>query len=592
MKRLVNIFICTLLTITVPLIAQDDQKKGEELFKEGKFTEAITILQKIAESDPRNVENIELLCRAYLGAGKYDLADSVASNLILIDNKNTEGYILLSEAQAKQMLYKEAYNTINKGLKKYSNNTSLLIQLGLLYIANDSAQKAVVVLTQAQITDPNNLKVLDALGDAYVKLGSIASAIPYYEKSIEIDSTQISLIYKLAKTYFNNRNYAEAGKVYNRLLSRDSTNDAVALELSGLYLSAKQYASAAKVLETYIKRHPDDDKTFRLYLDNLFNSRQYNKLDSVLEPYVKNRASDKEAWSMYMESLFKSNQYEAVVPAAEHIFVLDPKSSDAMRSAAVSSYMLKKYKQVINYYTKLSQIDTLGVKDNKLLGISYYEEENNELAAKYMELSLEKDPSQEDAINYLGTTYMRMKDFDKASQMYQRYIRLNPENVSVQANYALCNMAIKRWDLAYSTLLKVNEKRPNYLIGRLNLARCLAQMDSIRSSRREYQNFINLADTLKSKYRSEIFEAYKYISFSYLIDKNYTQALAAIHRSLEYKPGRLDIKSEIELGLWHAQTHHALKEVDEARKEYENILKLDPNNKDAKKGLDIIKMLQ
>jgi tetratricopeptide (TPR) repeat protein len=54
----------------------------------------------------------------------------------------------------------------------------------------------------------------------------------------------------------------------------------------------------------------------------------------------------------------------------------------------------------------------------------------------------------------------------------------------------------------------------------------------------------------------------------------------------------MDLKKEVELHLWRAQTLAQLKRYEEARKEYDKILQLDPNNKDAKKGIEIIKMIQ
>jgi tetratricopeptide (TPR) repeat protein len=44
--------------------------------------------------------------------------------------------------------------------------------------------------------------------------------------------------------------------------------------------------------------------------------------------------------------------------------------------------------------------------------------------------------------------------------------------------------------------------------------------------------------------------------------------------------------------LWLAQTLHALNKRDEAKKEYQKVLKLNPNNKDAKKGLDILELYE
>jgi tetratricopeptide (TPR) repeat protein len=89
---------------------------------------------------------------------------------------------------------------------------------------------------------------------------------------------------------------------------------------------------------------------------------------------------------------------------------------------------------------------------------------------------------------------------------------------------------------------------------------------------------------MRTRYKNELTDAYSFLTRYYLSEKKYPQALDAINNTIAFKP------NDVELHLWRAQTLHALNKRDEAKKDYEKVLQLDPKNKDAKKGFDILEL--
>ena len=544
--RLISVVLCC---GALSVFAQDrGVPKGKELLKQGMIDEALAVLRRTSAIEPTNVEALYWLGQAYLKAAKPDSAEIIGLNLLSQNNKGVDGYLLVAEAETAQKEFSDAYIILRKGLKATKKNPLLLTQLGFVQLEHDSTEQAIVSFSQAKESDPNNHANYRGLGEAYLKLAANPIAIMQFEKSIELDSMQINLKYRLANLYMKERRYTEAAKMYHSVLQQNPEDDNAALELAKLYFAARQYANAARVLEPLANRKPNDQ----------------------------------EIWLMYMDALYSSKQYTHAIEAAEHVLTLDANSKRALRVSARANFILKKYEESIASYQALSAVDTIDATDTKNWGKSHLELKMDSLGVMYLEKSLAMDSTQSDIFTELGAAYMRLRQWDLAAKMYSKKMVQDSSYATAYVNYALSNMQLAKWEEARKALYNFLILRPTYLQGHLYLARCLAQMDSLSSAVREYNTVVQLADTSETKYKTELGEAYKMMSLAYLIEKKYPPALESLTKAVSFKP------DDVELHLWRAQTLHTLSKKDDAAREYKNVLRLDPNNKDAKKGLQLL----
>lgn len=542
-----------LLALAVGARGEDKVAEARQLLEEGKAQEAVALLAPVVLAEPQNGDAILTLGKAYLAAGNPDSAATKGRAYIDIDRKRPDGYILVAQASLAQGKVPDAYVVVRKGIKSTKNNPLLLSELGFVHLAGDSIDQAIVSFSQAKESDPKLATAYRGLGDAYMRLNAESVAILQYEESLKADSTQTDLKYELAKLYFKERRFNDAAALYESILASNPKDDAASLELGQMLYLGKQYATAAKVLEPYVKRHTEDMA----------------------------------AWKMYMDSLFQNKQMEAAVAAANEILKTEPKSPEAERVAGKGYYLLKDYPQSISHYQALASFDTLSADDARYLGKAYYDEgKNDSTAVKYLAESAVKDSTVADTYSELGSAYMRIKQFDKAGAAFERKFTLDPSATSAYVNYALCMEVLQNWQAGRGAILTALERNPNYIPGYYHLGYVLSQMDSLQAAKRAYESFVGMADSLQSKYGNDLFSAYRFIAVVYLQEKNYPQAEKALNKAVALRP------NDAELHLWLAQTLHALNKRDEARREYERVLKIDPNNKDAKKGLDILELYE
>jgi tetratricopeptide (TPR) repeat protein len=546
MKKFFTIAFVLILALSLFAQGGNEIEKGRQLLKEGKFAEAISLLKPLAAVNPPNYHALLILGNAYLKAGKPDSAEIIGTAYQIGNGKSVDGFLLLAQAEAEQKKFTEAYATLKKGLKTNRDNLKLLLKLGWIQLSHDSTDVAIVTFSRVKELDPANAEAYNGLGDCYVKLSADVVALMQFEESLRIDSTQVEQRYKMAKLYYKERRFNEAAQMYASILRLEPENDAAALELGRLYFLAKQYGNAARVLDAYVKRHPENT----------------------------------DAWLQYAEAMLSARQWEVASKAAEHVIKTDPNSARALRVAAKSNAVMRNNDKAIGFYSALSKVDTLSAEDNRNWGKAYAMVKNDSLAIIRLEQSLLKDSTQSEIYADLGGAYMRKKIFDKAAVMYEKKFNQDSTYTSAYINYALCMEVLQNWEAARVALYRALRQNPSYLTSHYHLAYVLSRMDSSTNAKKEYETVITLADTARIRYKNELSDAYSYLSRYYLAEKKFPLALEALNQAVGFKP------NDVDLILWRGQTLHFLGKRDEARKAYEKVLKLDPQNKDAKNGID------
>jgi tetratricopeptide (TPR) repeat protein len=164
--------------------------------------------------------------------------------------------------------------------------------------------------------------------------------------------------------------------------------------------------------------------------------------------------------------------------------------------------------------------------------------------------------------------------------MFERRFTADPSSAASYLNFAQCNMFLGRWDPARTALLRLTTLKPDYVPGFRYLGDVYSQMDSLTAARAAYTNVTKIAVGQEEKYANDLASAYGGIGIAFLLEKKYPQAIEALTSSIKYKDDNPQTR------LWRAQGYALANRRDEAAKEFKVVLKLDPKNKDAKKGLE------
>jgi tetratricopeptide (TPR) repeat protein len=566
MKRILLVLILVLVTSVVPLLSQSQVDKAKELIKEKKNAEAIALCQAYLQSNQKDEEAWLVLAKAFQQTGMIDSAENAAMKVIQLDDDMLEGYAVLSQVQLEKKDVQGSYASAMAGMKmikkKQAKNPLLLVALGQALIALDSADAALVAASEAKELEPQNAAAYEVVGDAYVKQKVAPMAINSYEKSVEIDSSQTRVLYKLANTYKADRKYTDAARVYVRILALDPNNEAARLELAELYYRAKLWAKCVAVYKEFFKKEKNPPKDIQ---------------------------------TKYLDALLRANQFQEAAKLGQDFLKIDPNSALAYRAIANGYYNDKKYSQSIETFTKLSTLDTLEFEDYRWLGASYKHLKKDSLAAMTWEEGL-KDSTisivmRSYYLDQIAGVWMGLKSYNHAAEFYQKRIQLDSSAVGAYINYAQCMMQLERFDRAVSALKIAIAKNPKVPPAYVSLGFCYVQMKEYADGRKEFRRAIEVVDTAESKYRIDLADSYRMIGLTIMVEKKETEeeskkkweeAIVVLKKSLTFK------EDVAQTHLLLGQCYQNSNKKEDAIREYKRTLKLDPNNKDAKKGLEML----
>ena len=180
--------------VKAPIIPKDllDQlDRGNELFANGKYDEAIEEFKKLLKKRPEFYQiNINI-----------------------------------GNAYMKKEDYNTALNYFKKVLNKDPSNVEALISCGNCYVELKDYKKAIEIFKQIDKEDINDPVVLYNIGTIFYNNGEIEKAIEYYEQSIIIKRNFLDSYYQLGVAYLSNGNNKKALENFNKYLEIDSTSE-------------------------------------------------------------------------------------------------------------------------------------------------------------------------------------------------------------------------------------------------------------------------------------------------------------------------------------------------------------------------------
>ncbi len=221
-------------------------------------------------------------------------------------------------------------------------------------------------------------------------------------------------------------------------------------------------------------------------------------------------------------------------------------------------------------------------KEFSKVGKEFQAGKQDSVAIIYYQKALTKDSTLADLDESIANLYLTDGKYAQAVPYYDKKIKADSTTVSSRVNKALCLIELKNYNDARISLLQAVHIKDSYVPSLLWLARTYRYMDSLQAASDVYQNIIKATSSQQDSYKSEISEAYGFFGYLDLLKKRYKSAADNLKSSLNFSP------DSWQYHLWLAQAYALSGNKPEARKEYKQVLTLDPKNPDALKGLKLI----
>jgi len=421
----------------------------------------------------------------YVGIGKVAL---IQKNKTVADENFAKAQTFLPAKKVKSILTKPEQAT-------------LLVRLAEAYVQVGSTDTALVfsLLRRAEVLDNKNPEIYLVRGDYwFYTLNNGSRAAENYKRSQDFSPQSTRARVRLGQLYTQIRSYQDALEYYQGALAIDPSFAPAYLEMGFLYAKTKQ---------------PEESKK---------NFKEYLNLSS----------SNIAAKRRYANMLIQTEDYKGAIEQIKQIMVMDSVSfNDLNRALAYSYFEEKQFPQAKYYIGKFftnAPAEKITPKDYLYSGRILIKNQLDSVGIINLTKAFELDSTNIDLLSEIATAYNKTKKFQNAGDTYKLKIQLTNGGVNDHYKMGRAYFDAKNWTEADSAFAKVNRMSPDFEPAYLFRARVYSNLDPDTKeglAKPFYEKLVEKASADSVKYGKDILEAYNYLGYYYLVNKQYCESM-------------------------------------------------------------------
>jgi Flp pilus assembly protein TadD len=211
MKQILIIIIGLTMCLSIFGQSVDEQlKKSEELYESGKYQDAIRELTQLLVIDKKNSDAFLLRAICYSASGNLKLAGEDYNKAIELNPDTARYYYNRGVYFDYQGKTSKALKDYNKAIELDPKESSFYYNRAIIYDTQKDYNKSIQDYTNAINLDPKNPDLYNNRGLSYKNSGQFDKAIADYNKSLEINPEYSMGYYNRARVKANNGDNAGA----------------------------------------------------------------------------------------------------------------------------------------------------------------------------------------------------------------------------------------------------------------------------------------------------------------------------------------------------------------------------------------------
>ncbi len=335
-------------------------------------------------------------------------------------------------------------------------------QLGAIYQKQGECTKAIEVLQKSAQLDPRNTSVLSMLARCEAKVGNTKEAIVSYEQAIAMNDKAVDELRALGDLYEQQNKAPEAVGVYKRYLEKKPGDRRIAKLIADYAYSQKSYEDAVKYYAVVVGPAAKDAELLFRYGQSAYFTKDNKKAREILSQLALLTPKNPEVYRLLFDITSKdSTARSEAITYLEKFTALKPGDAEAQKNLGDLLYESKNLAGALVAYRAALTADPA------LKG--FYKRYVEVVGAKGTPEELVKaltgaiNAGEADAAMYasLGNVYQRQAMYQKAIDMYQKALAIDPKNMAVLSSVALCQAKSGNTDeavVSYEQAVALNDK--------------------------------------------------------------------------------------------------------------------------------------
>ncbi|MEW6089053.1 MAG: tetratricopeptide repeat protein [bacterium] len=497
---------------------------GNLYFINGQIEQAHNILQTIdLENDlPPKIKKFyyQITADILLKEKKYDEAGKTYRKSLKIDPLYYPSSIGLAKIYWEKGRFKDAKKIYENILKKHEIALAY-IGIARYYVEQNDNNKAMEYFNKA-INLGNDYEAIRegfvGIGDLFFGKGNLAEAEKYFNKAVNVDPYYYLPYQKLGEIYFSAKKWESAKNNFLKSIEMFPQNENVQKYLEEVYKSINK-ETQAKYEKIVDKEKTGKEKEKLIYAYK--NLGWIHLENGGYENALKNFEQALSINPNYIEALqgkgmlfLRTGKYAEAEKVFQKIIGINKTYAMAYIGLGIANIKVNEASKALKYFEHVFMLDDINAKIQASLelGWYYYNHENYSLSLDKFLQAITFRENIPEAFYGLGAVYEAKKIFDKASIEYRKAIRLKPD-------YVQAKEGLKRVANIISEGIKKEVKVLHYNIEKENLFKAIESAinkGEIEDSKNTLLGILNeTPDDVK---------ALKYLGLVYLQKKMYIES--------------------------------------------------------------------
>jgi tetratricopeptide (TPR) repeat protein len=176
-----------IITVTVKADVSAIYDKGEILYRQGNYTQAVQYFDKALAVDPNYKDALNGKAYAFKSLGNYTQAIQYFDKALAVDPNYKDALSGIGNVFDNVHNYTQAIQYYDKALAVDDGDKIILYDIGNSYDGLGNYTQAIQYFDKALVVDPNYKYALNGKAFALDGLGNYTQAIQYYDKALVVD---------------------------------------------------------------------------------------------------------------------------------------------------------------------------------------------------------------------------------------------------------------------------------------------------------------------------------------------------------------------------------------------------------------------
>ncbi|HMS83531.1 MAG TPA: tetratricopeptide repeat protein [Nitrospira sp.] len=515
----------------------------------------------------------------YIDVANYPKARVALRNVLKIDPKDADAYVLFARVEEKERNWRNAVQLYQEAVRLNPTHTAALLSLGKYYLEARLTDHAVEAAETVLKRDPHHAQARALkIAAQVVTDAAVLEAIPRAEALAKDFPVEPDVTILLATLYSQRQRYREAQDTLRRALDAHPKDLDLLNSLNAVFTKANDLAGAERVARQMIDVEPES-LDHRLRLAHLYvQQKTYDRAETVLRDAVARDRNSERRWFVLADFFASRNDLTSAEQVLLEATAQLPYSSQLQFGIAMLHRKMGQEDKARERYDALireHREKPVGLEAKVKLAEMDFQAGKQIEAERQVQEVLKENPRSTEGLILAGRMALTKKNAKDAVQAFRTVLHDQPELAAVHYLLGQAYQADGDISLAKDSLERAVALYPDQIDAKRSLALLETQ------SGRHQQARARLEELLKQ--RPDDLTALEILMALDVVTKNWQRAEHTLARLRQVSGGRQSVALLAEGRFYEAQ-----RRLREASLAYERAAEIAPNEPEPL--LSLVKM--